>query len=311
MFDQKNALGTGYFVHPIEFREDSSFTSNFTFQITGGLGPKGGDGFTFVLQSDGPTAAGGNGGSLGYTGIDKSVAIRFSTYRSGYSPNAYDYNRVQIIADPPGGGQVGIVSADPLFDLNSGEPRFAWIDYDGKNDVIEVFVSQNDTKPANPLISEPFDLMSFVGTDPTYIGFTAANGSKTNDHNVTRWTFRSDAFPLKANPAGQTYVQELRAALEELEGSIGILTGATDDIMLAEVRVGVAMRRVLDQEVFVKSLAAANERGVGALVDADMEEESVRLRAALAQRESAREGLAIANDAAFGLLSLFDTSAPE
>ena len=187
-----------------------------------------------MLQSDKPTAAGGNGGSLGYTGIDKSVAIRISTYRSGYSPNAYDYNRVQIIADPPGGGQVGIVSADPLFDLNSGEPRFAWIDYDGKNDVIGAFVSQNDTKPANRLISEPFDLMSFVGTDPTYIGFTAANGSKTNDHNVTRWTFRSDAFPLKANPAGQTYVQELRAAQAELKGSIGILTGPIDDIILAE-----------------------------------------------------------------------------
>ena len=62
-----------------------AFTTNFAFQLSSATA----DGFTFTIQGAGPTALGGDGGSLGYGpnpnrgtmgGIAKSVAIKFDIY---------------------------------------------------------------------------------------------------------------------------------------------------------------------------------------------------------------------------------------
>ena len=57
------------------------FTTNFSFQISGGTSPQA-DGFAFVMQSGSTTAIGSSGGSLRYgsqngTGLPNSIAIKF------------------------------------------------------------------------------------------------------------------------------------------------------------------------------------------------------------------------------------------
>ena len=59
----------------------SNFTTSFVFQLTSG--PDTADGFTFAVQGNSPTAIVPGGGGLGYSGMDKSLAIKFDLYDNG------------------------------------------------------------------------------------------------------------------------------------------------------------------------------------------------------------------------------------
>ena len=67
----------------------------------------------------------------------------------------------------------------------------------------------------------------------------------------------------------------------------------------------VSSARAESQEIFVDALMDANTRAVGALIDANMEEESTKLRALQTQQQLSVESLAIANAAAQNVLALF------
>ncbi|WP_173934797.1 flagellin [Chelativorans sp. Marseille-P2723] len=91
----------------------------------------------------------------------------------------------------------------------------------------------------------------------------------------------------------------------------------TIDSMLADVesvlskladgaaKLGAAKSRVDLQKDFVSKLSNAIDRGVGQLVDADMNEESARLSALQVQQQLGVQALSIANSNAQNILSLF------
>ena len=83
-----------------------------------------------------------------------------------------------------------------------------------------------------------------------------------------------------------------------VDDSISRMTIAASDL-------GAAKKRVDLQVDFVNNLMDAIDRGVGALVDADMNEESTRLQALQVQQQLGIQGLSIANASVQGILSLF------
>jgi flagellin len=68
---------------------------------------------------------------------------------------------------------------------------------------------------------------------------------------------------------------------------------------------GAAKSRVSMQADFVSDLMDAIDRGVGTLVDADMNEESTRLQALQVQQQLGIQALSIANSNQQQILSLF------
>ncbi len=68
---------------------------------------------------------------------------------------------------------------------------------------------------------------------------------------------------------------------------------------------GASARRIGDQNEFVSKVTDAMKSGIGALVDADMEEASARLQALQVQQQLATQSLSIANQAPQAILSLF------
>ena len=88
-----------------------------------------------------------------------------------------------------------------------------------------------------------------------------------------------------------TLLQEVDTALESM-ASVGAKYGS------------VSMRINL-QEDFMSKLSDAVEKGVGRLVDADMNEESTRLKALQTQQQLAIQSLSIANSNSQNILSLF------
>jgi len=79
------------------------------------------------------------------------------------------------------------------------------------------------------------------------------------------------------------------------------LNGLTD----AASNLGALKTRLDTQKDFVKSLTDAIDRGIGQLVDADMNAESTRLQALQTQQQLGIQALSIANSNSQNILSLF------
>lgn len=93
-------------------------------------------------------------------------------------------------------------------------------------------------------------------------------------------------------------LSKLRAYIQVVDKALGAMTDAATTL-------GANKTQITSQTTFVESLIKANERSIGTLVDADMEEESTRLKALQVQQQLGVQALSIANSSTQGILSLF------
>ena len=93
--------------------------------------------------------------------------------------------------------------------------------------------------------------------------------------------------------------------LQDLEQMISWVDGAFSKMTTAASDLGAVKQRVNMQREFVVTLMDAITRGVGALVDADMNEESTRLQALQVQQQLGVQSLSIANQNNQTILALF------
>lgn len=93
--------------------------------------------------------------------------------------------------------------------------------------------------------------------------------------------------------------------LTALKETISVLDAAIGDMTDAATNLGAIKTRVDMQNDFVSNLMDAIDRGVGQLVDADMNEESTRLQALQTQQQLGIQALSIANSNSQNILSLF------
>ena len=93
-------------------------------------------------------------------------------------------------------------------------------------------------------------------------------------------------------------LSKLRAYVAAVDKALGAMTDAATTL-------GANKTQITSQTTFVESLIKANERSIGTLVDADMEEESTRLKALQVQQQLGVQSLSIANGNTQNILSLF------
>ena len=86
---------------------------------------------------------------------------------------------------------------------------------------------------------------------------------------------------------------------------ISEVSAVEDTLIDSTANVGAARNRINLQQDFVGSLMDAIDRGVGQLVDADMTEESSKLKALQVQQQLGIQSLSIANANAQNILALF------
>lgn len=125
--------------------------------------------------------------------------------------------------------------------------------------------------------------------------------ANSNAPTISTIAVAGEDFQANLNVAGRTAVTTAataQTALTEIEGYLQIaIQGAAD--------LGASAKRIGDQSEFVGKLTDAMKSGIGALVDADMEEASARLQALQVQQQLATQSLSIANQAPQSILSLF------
>ncbi len=197
-----NQAGSAFLDRPLAIDANTSFETQFQFQLTGGSG--GADGFTFMLQNDTQAlnALGISGGDLGYgnvqntalPGITQSLAIEFDTYQNVWDTNN---NHLSVLRD--GNINNPLTTTAASLDLNSGSVLNAWIDYDGSTNLLEVYLGNTANKPGTELLSLNIDLASVLGSQ-AFLGFSAGTGGLSNNHDIRNWELASNSNLLAAPP---------------------------------------------------------------------------------------------------------------
>ena len=93
--------------------------------------------------------------------------------------------------------------------------------------------------------------------------------------------------------------------LADLEQMISFVDSAIGGMTTAASSLGAIKQRTTLQSDFVGALMSAIDRGIGSLVDADMNEESTKLQALQVQQQLGIQALSIANQNSQSILSLF------
>ncbi len=113
-------------------------------------------------------------------------------------------------------------------------------------------------------------------------------------------TFSTGVADLAAIATAVTGIADISVA-----GALDTLDTQLDTVNTAAATFGAAQARIDAQNDFIQKQADSLKTGVGALVDADMEEASARLQALQVQQQLATQSLSIANQQPQNILSLF------
>jgi flagellin len=95
------------------------------------------------------------------------------------------------------------------------------------------------------------------------------------------------------------------ASSTQIGAMLGVVESALKDMTTAATKLGSAKNSIDLQKTFTSSLMDSIDRGVGQLVDADMNKESTRLQALQTQQQLGIQALSIANGNTSSILSLF------
>jgi hypothetical protein len=179
---QSNQVGSVWYIDQINLSEPFSIQ----FLINLGISDDGADGICFVLQTQGTSALGQNGGGLGYqNAFPQSLAVEFDTW---INTNNGDISADHIAIQKNGdvnhflfNNIAGPIQADP-FDPNieDGEDHVAQINWNPETQIISVFFDcvlrlQGNVDMVNTI---------FGGQNEVYFGFTASTGGAMNLQSV-------------------------------------------------------------------------------------------------------------------------------
>ncbi|UJW76093.1 flagellin N-terminal helical domain-containing protein [Rhizobium sp. SL42] len=106
-------------------------------------------------------------------------------------------------------------------------------------------------------------------------------------------------------PTGDPIEIDVDTTTEELDDMISVVDDLISQLTDAAATLGAITSRIEMQDNFVSNLMDVIDKGVGRLVDADMNEESTRLKALQTQQQLGIQSLSIANSSAEKLLTLF------
>ena len=107
-------------------------------------------------------------------------------------------------------------------------------------------------------------------------------------------------------PSGSAVIElTTTTADDDIEGMISAVDAMLTSLTDAAATLGATNKRISMQDDFMADLMDVIDKGVGRLVDADMNEESTRLKALQTQQQLGIQALSIANSDSQNILSLF------
>ena len=159
----------------------NSFTASFTFQL-----PKStADGFTFAIQNGakGTWEIGSEAYGLGYTGITKSVAVKFGLYDDAKNGLVSQTGLILNGANP---NTQSIDMTASKVSLHAGHVMFVQLVYNGTT-----LAETVTDKSTGAVFKHTYtvNLASILGSSTAYVGFTGSTGALTSTQNILTWSY--------------------------------------------------------------------------------------------------------------------------
>jgi hypothetical protein len=167
-----NQAGSAFTSNHIVLDANDGFGTFFMFRLSQpGNTPAGG--ITFTIQSAGSSSLGGSGSGLGYSGITNSLSVGFGAD-----------NSVSVNIN-------GVLNAASVNTntMNDGNIWYAWIDYEGVSQDLEVRLSEIPVRPLAPTLAVSVNLPSILGGTNAFVGFTGATGAGWHEQDILAWKF--------------------------------------------------------------------------------------------------------------------------
>lgn len=119
------------------------------------------------------------------------------------------------------------------------------------------------------------------------------------------WAVDLTAAPTATMTSVSTLSIDNSTTPAQMDALVQIIDDALESMISATADLGSIGMRIDMQQNFVTALTDSIDSGIGRLVDADMNEESTRLKALQTQQQLAIQSLSIANTASENILTLF------
>lgn len=159
----------------------TEFHATFTYKASNPIN-RWGDGMTFCLQRQGPTALGNAGGGLGYQSIAPSVAFALNLYDNG------QYVGENLFVN---GGLWGGYHPTDTITL-WGNPILVTLDYE--NSVLNVDL-RDLTTGGTYTTTYAVSIENLLGADTAYIGFTGGDWNAGMTQTISNFSFTSGTVP--------------------------------------------------------------------------------------------------------------------
>jgi flagellin len=125
------------------------------------------------------------------------------------------------------------------------------------------------------------------------------------DQGGALWAVDLTSAPLATTSSVDTLTISAATTAAQLDGMMQMVEDVLSAMTSATATLGSVSSRIELQNDFISKLTDSLDRGIGRLVDADMEEESARLSALQVQQQLGIQALSIANSNSQNILSLF------
>jgi flagellin len=188
-------------------------------------------------------------------------------------------------------GDASVFSGENWLSVDSGVTG-----YNATKSVVASFTRSGGTVSIGTISIDTSSIKLFDG-DATAVGIIDGDRDATGALG-TGGTFSVSDLDIST-------LTDSAADLTTLEEYIVGVDAAFNELTDAAAGLGAVKSRIDLQKGFVSSLMGAIERGLGQLVDADMNEESTKLQALQVQAQLGVQALSIANQSSQNILSLF------
>jgi flagellin len=176
--------------------------------------------------------------------------------------------------------------------------------YNGTKNIVASFTRTGDVVTVQTIAIDTASMELFdANAAPT----NAAAGILDANRKTTDGTIDNTATTFSVYGLSISSLTDSAADLATLDSYIKGADAAIKEMIAAAASLGAVKSRIGLQQDFVKNLLNALDRGIGALVDADLNEESTKLQALQVKQQLGIQALSIANSDSQGILRLFQS----
>ena len=237
-------FGAAFAAKPVALGTDRSFSTFFTFSLTGELA----EGFIFTMNGEGDNMMPASRGALGVSTQTNAISIEFDTFDNQAGQGDMSDEHITYVISSPGGidYRQSLNLKETGVSLRDSQLKYAWIDYDGQNDVLTVTLSnENDRSTGAQMVVEGAGVKSHLLSTNVTPGFIGATWNQITSQCIHSWYMDSVYAPI--DTANNTYVaggniqlgvtasltsQNTAVANVTVTGDMGPVAGAKVDLMV-------------------------------------------------------------------------------